>query len=268
MRTEIRAAAVGFCCADVYENLGKWYPTGNGIDWGIHLRRMGVPMSVVSVVGNDSYGRGMKKVLAEEGMDISHLRTEEGSTCLTRMALKNGTDRVHLESVDGVMEHYALTEEELRFVEQHDLIHTDLFGNALAHLPRWKAAGVKILMDFSVFTKDPAYACEKIFPYVDYVFFSADGISREELEDWVRRIHGMGPVLVTATMGEEGSLCFDGKKMYHYGIVKTDVVNTVGAGDSYIAGFTYGILQGWTIPDCMAKGAELAASVISKFEPY
>ena len=42
-------AAVGFCCADVYEKLDKFYPTGNGVDWGVHLARMGVPVSVVSV---------------------------------------------------------------------------------------------------------------------------------------------------------------------------------------------------------------------------
>ena len=40
---EKTVAAVGFCCADVYEKLNKFYPTGNGIDWGVHLARMGVP---------------------------------------------------------------------------------------------------------------------------------------------------------------------------------------------------------------------------------
>lgn len=266
--TEKKVAAVGFCCADVYENLGEWYPTGNGIDWGIHLSRMGVPVSVVSVVGNDAYGEGMKHVLSEENIDISHLRTEEGMTCLTRMTLKNGTDRVHLDSIDGVMENYALTEEDFCFAAEHDLIHTDLFGNALSHLPAWKKAGVKILMDFSVFTKDPEYHCEEIFPYVDYVFFSADGIAEAELEDWLKEIYRMGSTLVVATMGEKGSLCYDGTQFYRHGITKIEVVNTVGAGDSYIAGFTYGILNGWSIPDCMKKGAELSASVIAKFKPY
>ena len=28
-----RAVAVGFSCVDVYENINRWYPTGNGIDW-------------------------------------------------------------------------------------------------------------------------------------------------------------------------------------------------------------------------------------------
>ena len=49
----IKACAAGFCCADVYQNIGVFYPTGNGIDWGIHLARMGVSVSAVSVVGKD-----------------------------------------------------------------------------------------------------------------------------------------------------------------------------------------------------------------------
>ena len=264
-----RLAAVGFCCADIYENIGRWYPTGNGVDWGIHLARLGYPVSVVSVVGDDGYGRDMRKVLSREGIDVSHLRTEEGSTCVTRMELRNGTDRLHLESVDGVMEHYRLTEEEFAFTAEHTLIHTDLFGNVLTHLPRWKNAGVKVLMDFSIYSRDPEYKCRELFPYVDYVFFSADGIPEGEVESWMKEIADCGPKLVTATLGEQGSLTWDGSMMHRAGIVNAEnVVNTVGAGDSYIAGFTAGLLEGAPVEECMRRGAALAAKVIGKFEPY
>ena len=37
---------------------------------------------------------------------------------------------------------------------------------------------------------------------------------------------------------------------------------------SNIAGFTYGVIQGWTIPECQQFGARLSASVVTKFEPY
>lgn len=210
----------------------------------------------------------MKRTLASEGIDISHLRTESGATCITRMELRNGTDRVHLESIDGVMEHYVITDEEFHFVAEHELLHTDLFGKVLDHLPAWKAAGVKILMDFSIFTKNPEYHCMDIFPYVDYVFFSADGIERDGLRDWMKEIHACGPELVTATLGDEGSLSYDGRQFYSCGIVPAKVVNTVGAGDSYIAGFTFGLLRGDSIPACMARGAELSSQVISGFKPY
>ena len=43
-------AAIGFCCIDVYENIGKRYATGNGVDCIVHLARRGVSTAVVSVV--------------------------------------------------------------------------------------------------------------------------------------------------------------------------------------------------------------------------
>lgn len=263
-----KLAAVGFCCADVYEKLNKFYPTGNGVDWGIHLARMGMNVSVVSVVGTDDYGAKMKSALAAEGIDTSHLRTEQGDTCKMMMDLKNGTDRVHLEEIEGVMADYVLTPEEWSFVAEHTMLHTDLFGKVLEHLPAWKKVGVQVVMDFSVFSEDPEYACESIFPHVDYVFMSYDGKKDEHIKQWVKHVHSFGPKLVVATMGELGSICYDGETLYEYGIVPTEVVNTVGAGDSYIAGFTYGILNGWDIPACMENGAKVASSVISKFEPY
>jgi len=261
--------AVGFSCADVYQDLGKFYPTGNGIDWGVHLARMGVPVSVVSVVGTDGYGSKMREALSTENIDISHLRIEEGDTCVMLMGLKNGIDRVHLKEIDGVMASYALTPDDDAFVRSHDMLHTDLFGNVLDHLRPWHEAGILSVMDFSVFSEDKEYHCEDHFPYVDYAFMSYDGDDMDHIHNWIAHVQQQGPRVVTATMGERGSLSYDGKRFYDGGIVvPPKVVNTVGAGDSYIAGFTYGLINGWDIPACQRKGAEVSSDVITKFEPY
>lgn len=87
-KKEIRAVAVGFSCVDVYEKLGKCYPTGNGVDWGVHLRRMGIPVSVVSVTGDDAYGKTMREMLTGENMEISHLHEAHGDTCQMKMDLR------------------------------------------------------------------------------------------------------------------------------------------------------------------------------------
>ena len=42
----------------------------------------------------------------------------------------------------------------------------------------------------------------------------------------------------------------------------------MGAGDSFIAGFLYGILQGWPVEDCLRKGAEVSSQVVQVFEPW
>ena len=58
------------------------------------------------------------------------------------------------------------------------------------------------------------------------------------------------------TRGEAGSIAYDGKEFYTYGIVPVDVVDTMGAGDSFIAGFLYAICEGKSVPEAMADGAK------------
>ena len=259
--------AVGFSCADIYEKLNVFYPTGNGVDWAIHLARMGLPASVVSVVGTDEYGEKMREALSREGIDISRLRQAQGDTCIMRMDLKYGTDRVHLEEVEGVMGSYQLSDEDNAFVMEHDIIHTDLFGMVLDRLPQWHDGGKTVVMDFSVFSQDPEYGCETYFPNVDYAFMSFEE-DTPQLREWLKKVQHMGPKVAVATLGENGSIAYDGELFYTFGIRKSEVVNTVGAGDSYIAGFTYGISQGWDIDESMRKGTEVASVVVGKFEPY
>ena len=74
---------------------------------------------------------------------------------------------------------------------------------------------------------------------------------------------------MTATLGEEGSLTWDGQRLYVGQAVQArQVVNTVGAGDSFIAGFMEGVIRGLDIPGCLQNGAALAAQVVAQFNPY
>ena len=263
----LRVVAAGYSCIDLYEKLNKYYPTGNGVDWGVHLSRMGVSVSVVSAVGSDAYGVSMREMLEKEGIDVSHLRVEEGETCLQKMDLIDGVDRVHLEAIEGIMEHYELTEGDKEYIKTFPYVHTDLFGNVLKDLKEFREAGVKVVLDYSTYSDNPEYNCDENFRNTDYVFLSyinEDEYIRKHLE----RIHSLGPQIVTATFGEHGSISYDGNEFYRYGIEPANVVNTVGAGDAYIAGFTYGIMRGWDIPSCQKMGAKTSAKAISKFEPY
>ena len=71
--------------------------------------------------------------------------------------------------------------------------------------------------------------------------------------------------MVIVTLGDKGSLCYDGQRFYKYGIVECEVVDTMGAGDSYIAGFLLGILRGKDIEECMRMGAENATITLQYY---
>lgn len=258
-------AAIGFCCIDVYENIGKKYATGNGVDCIVHLARRGVDTALVSVIGSDEYGTEMQKLCQECGIDTSHLQIREGRTSVYRMALKNGVDRVHLENIPGVMADYAPTPSDIEFVKGFDYVHTDLTGRVLHLLPELSEAGCRIIFDFSM-NKDEDNL-KRILPYVHCAFFSCEQ-KQPEIRDFLRRAKALGAQYVVATFGEEGSMCYDGERFYEHGIYKVPVVNTVGAGDSFIAGFSWGLMSGKDVEGCLEEGARLSAEVVQAFNPY
>lgn len=261
----MKIAAIGFCCIDVYENIGKQYATGNGIDCIVNLAKKGISSSAVTVVGTDAYGQSMFELCRQYGIDTSHIQVQPGDTSIFKMALRNGVDRVHLENISGVMEHYVPTEEDIAFTEQHEYVHTDMYGKVLHLLPRFRKAGCKIVLDFS--TNHDFERVGPVLANTTYGFFSFEKYT-DDIQDFLRKAHSYGPHTVTATFGEEGSLCYDGQKFYRQGIYQVPVVNTVGAGDSFIAGFMYGVMQGMDLPACLDSGAKLSSEIVQKFTPY
>lgn len=71
--------------------------------------------------------------------------------------------------------------------------------------------------------------------------------------------------IVVIKHGSEGSITYtkDGS-LYKGGTFKTKVLKTFGAGDSYAAGFIYGLMHGWDLTRAMEYGSAAAAIVISK----
>ena len=126
---KMRVAEIGDNCIDVYERIGKKYPTGNVVDTGVNLQKLGIPVSIISTTGNDENGKWMLETLKKEGVDVSHLKIGDGATAVTYMDM-DGKDRVHGDYVEGVLENIVFDEEDIEFAAEHDLVHTALWGKA------------------------------------------------------------------------------------------------------------------------------------------
>ena len=268
----MKTAMIGDNCIDVYvhingEVVNRRYPTGNCVDTGVNLRKLGIPTAIISTTGSDADGKWMIEALTAEGMDISHLKIGDGATAITYMDM-NGNDRVHGDYIEGVLENIVFDEEDIAFAASHDLVHTALWGKAENVLPAIKAAGCKaISFDYADRLEHPLV--ESTLPYVDYGFYSYHQERDEFIENFLKDKVDRGMKIAVATFGDKGSLAYDGKEFTSFGIFPApNVVNTVGAGDSFISGFLYGVLNGLSMKECLSKGAEVSAQVVQVFEPW
>ena len=214
--------------------------------------RLGGESSYTGVVGTDQYGKLMKEKIAEKGVDVSHIRFMEGSTAITHVELVDG-ERVFGEYEEGVLADFKLTDEEIDFLCSHDMVVTGLWGNVHDDLAKIQARGVKVAFDAATRPEDPAAVTA--IPSVDYLFFATDDGDTPELRETMKQIKAKGPKLVITTLGEKGSIVYDGEKYTTFGIIPCNVVDTMGAGDSFIAGFLKGILEEKPVEECMKMGA-------------
>ena len=251
MDRKIRVAAIGDNCIDYYDSLNESYPGGNPVNVAVYIKRLGGESSYTGAVGTDSFGKIMISAIQNKGVDTSE---------------------------EGVLADFKLREQDISFIKKHDLAVTGIWGMIEDELPLISKE-IPVAFDFANKFANPIV--EKAIPYVTYAFFSFDEESRnefrqkyhsmglkekencmEQLKEFMKAMQQKGPKVIIATLGKNGSIGYDGNSWYRFGIIECKVVDTMGAGDSFIAGFLYGILNGLNVQDSMEAGAQNSAVTI------
>lgn len=261
----MRLAAVGSNCIDFYNNVdgGKAFPGGGPVNMAVYTRRIGGEASYIGPVGDDVYGEIMRSAIAGRGVDISHLHKKPGKTAVSQVELVNG-ERVFGNYEEGVLESYTLSAEDIAFICTHDVVICDLWGKVEGQYQDLKARGMTTAFDCATRPEDEA--SQVAMPYTDYLFYSSDEGDTPQLRRQMQEYHTRGPKMVIAMLGEQGSLCYDGEVFHKFGIIPCDhLVDSMGAGDSYIAGFLFGIIEGLPIEAAMEKGASTATETLKYF---
>jgi sulfofructose kinase len=161
------------------------------------------------------------------------------------------------------------------------VLHVDGHDTAAAAVAAgWaREAGVPVVADL-----DELYpGVEELVPKLDYFVASRDIPGRLTGETDLREAllevkKKYGCVLAAATLGEEGVLAWDGTKFWYAAAYRVKVVDSIGAGDIFHAGFIYGLLQKWPLQrqldfacaaaalNCMAVGARGGIQAVERIE--
>ena len=253
-----RILGLGDNTVDTDVQAKRQFPGGNAVNVAVIARRAGAETGYLGCIGNDAAGRLVRDALAAENVDISRLRTREGVNARALIAYDDG-DRRFLGSRPGVRGQYRLDASDLAYIAGFDVTHSSIFSDLEAELPRIRLAAPLMSFDFS--TRWTTAVLQRVLPSIDIAVLSApdlnDAICTRLLQDCLR----YGAKLAVVTRGARSAMALDRADTFQQTALPTEVVDTLGAGDGFIAGVLVAHLRHDTLPAVLRAGAEMAARV-------
>ncbi|WP_089155444.1 PfkB family carbohydrate kinase [Micromonospora sp. NBS 11-29] len=242
-------AVVGDNCVDRYRGgEDRDYSGGNAFNVAVQLARAGVTVRYFGAVGTDALQAVIRSGLEVNGIPTDDLTVLDGPTAVTEITVAANGDRTFDREDFGVTVDYFPTRSQLDRIAGAAWVHIGMLPEAT----RLRTA----LAGRTTVSQDCAVAAG--LTDLDVAFLSAGetGDVRELAADAA----AAGVEVVVATRGAEGSVCLSENQWYEQAALPAVVVDTTGAGDSFIAGFIAARLDHGTLPEALATGARFAAA--------
>ena len=254
-----RIVAVGDNVVDCYPALGQMFPGGNCLNVAVLASRAGAKTGYVGAIGRDDAGRAIEAALKAEGVDITHLRTPGGRTACCVIG-HEGADRIFL-SADLGVSRFEPSESDFAFVDDFDAVHVGQSSGLDAHLERF-ARKSRLSYDFST-RRDTAHRAT-VAPHCFLASISGGDLSREEGLQMVKQVIAGGASWCLLTRGEKGAMLASKSAVFEIPAAPTIVVDTLGAGDTFIAWTLTGLLHGNAPQDILSAAALAAANTCTR----
>lgn len=161
--------------------------------------------------------------------------------------------------------------QEAKVVAMSGSVPKGLDGTAYQHLVKIvKDAGIPVILDTSGKLLEMGIEAipTMIKPNIDEIRMltgkRCDDIS--EIIEAARAIHERGVKIVAVSLGADGSLAVGDDGIFRARVPKIDAVNTVGCGDSMIAGFALGLSKGLPLEETLRLASAISAAAAMREE--
>lgn len=246
---------------------------GDCLNVALGLRKLGASVGFAGLVGEDQFGEYLHGVVTAAGIDAQGLRrTAEARTCSCLVLINSVGDRTFF-YYGGANDLFSLADLDMAQLDSASVVHVG--GTYL--LPRFDGEGAARL--FAEARKRGKLTCmdvtwdttgrwlsviEPCLPHLSFFMPSireAEKIAGTDVpEDIAAFLQEKGVRTAVIKLGERGCYVKDAEKPGFYaGAYRTEVVDTTGAGDSFVAGFLTGVLKGWESQSCAAFACAVAA---------
>ena len=230
-----------------------------------NLASLGARVGFSTRLGKDEFGRIALERMAESGADLSEVvYAEDGTSTGVTVLLPHGAQRRIL-TYPGTMSGMSRADLNFDYLASAKHFHlSSLFlQQALApDLPALfrdlKSAGLTISLDTN---DDPDNVWDgvlhELLEYVDLLLPNEEEACRIARRDTVEEallVLSSRVPCIAAKCGPAGALLQTGNKLSRVPPIYVDPVDTIGAGDSFDAGFLYGYVRGANPLECAVAG--------------
>lgn len=264
-------ACVGDNCIDVLRSRGDVeIAGGNAFNVAVALARSARTVAYFGAVGRDTRAELILAAGRAAGVDVSSVERRPGATGVTIVEHGADGERIFVHEDYGVAAEYRIDSIVDLLVTGYRWIHlarqpdVDLLARrALAAVQNGDGARATISYDAGDHTSRDTIA--RIARHVDVLFVSAVDPSTDAREI-AEEAQAFGATLVVVTCGARGAIAHGvGESRWSQSAVQVqEVIDTLGAGDSFIAGFVSSLLDDPDVGRALQAGALAGAEAVAR----
>lgn len=248
---------------------------GKAANQAVTAARLGAHCGLVAKLGQDIFGEGYRKHLAEAGVDVSRVgltREAFSGTAAIAVDPDGGNAIIVVAGANGLLcpadieaARETLTGADVVVCQLEVPLETTLAALRLAH-----NAGVPTVLNPAPALANPPdelFALSDVFCPNEFEAFTLAGRRVDTLEDAEqvgRMLLARGPRSIILTLGDRGSLLVTRDQVLHVPAPKVKAVDTTGAGDAFVGSLAVGMAQGKSLPDCMRLATRVASLSVQK----
>lgn len=251
---------------------------GSESNVAVGLQRLGVQAVWCGRVGLDGLGQLVEREIRAEGVDV---RIAVDPSAPTGLMIKErrtpATQRVSYYRAGSAGSRIAPEDIDAQLITQAGLLHVSGITPALSPqaattlryaIDAARAAGVPVSFDLNyrgnLWSRERAGSVYRdIIPLADIVFAGDDeaaiAVGAGGPEELARRIAALGPSQAVIKLGAEGAVALVNGQLFRREALAVDVVDTVGAGDAFVAGYLAEFIGGRSPEDRLTTAAATGA---------
>ena len=235
-------------------------PGGKGCNQAIAISRLGGKVNFISKLGNDDYGKLAINKLEKDNINTSNIIiSKKHKTGVSGIHVDRNTGKNAITVIRGAPESLTIDEIDINIIKRSKIFLTQLEIPLDVTFHCLKVAKENGLINIL----NPAPASElknDFFKLVDYFtpneteaeFYTGIKINNEnDAKNSANKLLNMGIKKVIITLGEKGLFFSDGKEEIYLNASPVKAIDTTGAGDAFNGSFSFALLKGEPMKECL-----------------